>query len=78
MGWPTAEHPTRCVPPRLQLWQILLLRATAVHHAGKSSLPAGVPANASALLQQAAQQFAPIIVSAEQSAAQIQTNGIEV
>jgi hypothetical protein len=49
-----------------------------VHHAGKGSLPAGVPANASALLQQAAQQFAPIILSAEQSAAQIQTNGIEV
>ena len=41
-------------------------------------MPAGVPANASALLQQAAQQFAPIILSAEQSAAQIQTNGIEV
>lgn len=37
-----------------------------------------MPANASALLQQAAQQFAPIILSAEQSAAQIQTNGIEV
>jgi hypothetical protein len=45
--------------------------------AGKGSLPAGVPANASALLQQAAQQFTPIILSAEQSAAQIQTNGIE-
>lgn len=45
---------------------------------GKGSLPEGVPANASALLQAAAQQFVPIILAAEQSEARIQTNGIEV
>jgi len=41
-------------------------------------LPEGTPANASALLQQSAQHFAPIILAAEQAEARIQTNGVEV
>jgi hypothetical protein len=45
--------------------------------AGKASLPAGMPANASALLQQSARQFEPIILAAEQSSARIQANGVE-